>query len=300
MINLDKGFSMIQSFTELITECQEKNKKIYEIVLEQEYEMMQTPVDQIYEKMEFQLQAMENSVKRGLKGVISHSGLTGNDALKYSRYIAKGHSLLGNMLAHSVNNAIAVNEVNAAMGVICATPTAGSAGILPGVLTAVRDQLNMDRKAQLNFMLTAGICGMIIGNNANISGAQGGCQAEVGSASAMAAAALVEAAGGSPEMSAEAVAIALKNILGLSCDPVAGLVEIPCIKRNAIGVSNCFTAADLALAGVKSRIPCDEVIMAMARIGEMMPEALKETALGGLADTPTARKMRENLQKNKN
>ncbi len=290
---------MIQSFNELIAKCNQENKKIYEIALEQEWEIMQTTAEKIYEQMEFQLQAMENSVKKGLQGVISHSGLTGGDALQYSRYITEGHSLLGDMLAHSVNNAIAVNEVNAAMGIICATPTAGSAGILPGVLTAVRERLKLNRKAQLNFMLTAGICGMIIGNNASISGAEGGCQAEVGSASAMTAAALVEAAGGSPEMSAEAVAIALKNILGLSCDPVAGLVEIPCIKRNAIGVSNCFTAADLALAGVKSRIPCDEVIMAMNRIGEMMPEALKETALGGLADTPTARKMRENLQQHK-
>ncbi len=290
---------MIQSFSELVEKCKVENKKIYEIAIEQEWLSMQIPADKIYEQMEFQLQAMENSVQKGLLGVVSHSGLTGGDALKFSNYIEKSISLLGPMLSKSVNHAIAVNEVNAAMGIICATPTAGSAGILPGVLTAVREHLQMDRKAQLNFMLTAGICGMIIGNNASISGAEGGCQAEVGSASAMTAAALVEAAGGSPEMSAEAVAIALKNLLGLSCDPVAGLVEIPCIKRNAIGVSNCFTAADLALAGVKSRIPCDEVVMAMGRIGDMMPEALKETALGGLADTPTARKMRDELNKNR-
>lgn len=290
---------MIQSFSELVEKCKVENKKIYEIAIEQEWISMQISADKIYEQMEFQLQAMENSVQKGLLGVVSHSGLTGGDALKFSNYIEKGTSLLGPMLSKSVNHAIAVNEVNAAMGIICATPTAGSAGILPGVLTAVREHLQLDRKAQLNFMLTAGICGMIIGNNASISGAEGGCQAEVGSASAMTAAALVEAAGGSPEMSAEAVAIALKNLLGLSCDPVAGLVEIPCIKRNAIGVSNCFTAADLALAGVKSRIPCDEVVMAMGRIGDMMPEALKETALGGLADTPTARRMRDELNKNR-
>ncbi|NLJ69897.1 MAG: L-serine ammonia-lyase, iron-sulfur-dependent, subunit alpha [Clostridiaceae bacterium] len=287
---------MIKNFTELIEICRIEKLSIYQVALNQELRLFESSEQAIYEKMEFQLKAMENSVARGLEGVQSHSGLTGGDAKRMAVYLQKEKSLMGKMLAEAVNNAIAVNEVNAAMGIICATPTAGSAGVLPGVLTAIRQEFNLDRKAQLNFMLTAGICGLIIGNNASISGAEGACQAEIGSASAMTAAALVEAASGSPEMSVEAVAIALKNLLGLSCDPVAGLVEIPCIKRNAIGVSNCFTAAEMALAGIKSRIPCDEVVHAMCRIGEMMPEALKETALGGLADTPTARNMRRKIQ----
>ncbi|MGB4610516.1 MAG: L-serine ammonia-lyase, iron-sulfur-dependent, subunit alpha [Saccharofermentanales bacterium] len=287
---------MINNFAELIEICRKENLPIYQVVLNQESLLFEISEQEIYEKMEFQLLAMENSVVRGLKGVQSHSGLTGGDAKRMADYLQTKRPLMGRMLAEAVNNAIAVNEVNAAMGIICATPTAGSAGVLPGVLTAIKQEFNLDRKAQLNFMLTAGICGLIIGNNASISGAEGACQAEIGSASAMTAAALVEAAGGTPEMSIEAVAIALKNLLGLSCDPVAGLVEIPCIKRNAIGVTNCFTAAEMALAGIKSKIPCDEVVQAMGRIGKMMPEALKETALGGLADTPTARKMREQIK----
>ncbi len=286
---------MIDSFQELIDTCNDKKMKIYEVLLEQECAMHETKPEIIYEKMEFQLQAMENSIAKGIDGVISHSGLTGGDAKKYDLYLESGVSLMGEVLGRAINYAIAVNEVNAAMGIICATPTAGSAGVLPGVLMAVRDHFQLSRREQLNFMLSAGLCGMIIGNNASISGAEGGCQAEIGSASAMTAAALVEAAGGSVEMSAHAIAIALKNLLGLSCDPVAGLVEIPCIKRNTIGVSNCFTAADLALAGIESRIPCDEVVQAMGKIGDIMPEALKETALGGLADTPTARKMRDQI-----
>ncbi|NLZ70949.1 MAG: L-serine ammonia-lyase, iron-sulfur-dependent, subunit alpha [Clostridiaceae bacterium] len=287
---------MIQSFTQLLNTCREKNLTIPEIVLLQENEIMGLTSDEVYEQMEIQLQTMEKSIQNGLAGVRSHSGLTGGDAKKLSDYRKRKKNIMGDLLAAAVNYAIAVNEVNAAMGIICATPTAGSAGVLPGVLMAVRDEFQMSRKDQLNFMLIAGICGMIIGNNASISGAEGGCQAEVGSASAMTAAALTIAAGGSNEMAIEAVAIALKNLLGLSCDPVAGLVEIPCIKRNAIGVSNCFTAAEMALAGINSRIPCDEVVMAMGRIGDMMPEALKETAMGGLAMTPTALKMQAELK----
>jgi L-serine dehydratase len=193
-------------------------------------------------------------------------------------------------------NAVAINEVNASMGIICATPTAGSSGVVPGVLLAFRDRLKLDRRKQLDFLITSGGVGILIGNQASLSGAQGGCQAEVGSASAMAAAALVEAAGGTPLQSGHALAIALKNLLGLTCDPVASLVEVPCIKRNAIGAVNAIIAAEMALAGVESRIPVDEVIQAMGSIGRMMPVALRETALGGLAQTPTACRIMEMLQ----
>ncbi|MCK9918257.1 L-serine ammonia-lyase, iron-sulfur-dependent, subunit alpha, partial [Microbacteriaceae bacterium K1510] len=197
--------------------------------------------------------------------------------------------LSGPTLLNAVSMSVAVNEVNAAMGTIVATPTAGACGIVPGTLFAVSQKLNPSREEMVNYLFTAGAIGYCIANNAFISGAAGGCQAEVGSATAMAAAAIVEMAGGTPEQSAQAVAIALKNMLGLVCDPVAGLVEVPCVKRNAMGAAIATVAADMALAGIKSVIPTDEVIEAMYRIGCSMPTTLKETAQGGLAATQTGR-----------
>ena len=219
----------------------------------------------------------------------SVTGLTGGDAVLIQNYIAKGNSLAGDLLLDAVSKAVATNEVNAAMGTICATPTAGSAGVVPGTLFAVKNKLNPTREQMIRYLFTSGAFGFVVANNASISGAEGGCQAEVGSASAMAAAAIVEMAGGTPQQSSEAFAITLKNMLGLVCDPVAGLVEVPCVKRNAMGASNAVVAADMALAGVTSRIPCDEVIGAMYRIGQSMSPSLKETARGGLAATPTGK-----------
>ena len=211
------------------------------------------------------------------------------------KYIATGKSLAGELLLDAVSKAVATNEVNAAMGTICATPTAGSAGVVPGTLFAVKDKLQPTREEMIAFLFTAGAFGFVVANNATISGAAGGCQAEVGSAAGMAAAAIVEMAGGTPAQCAEAMAITLKNMLGLVCDPVAGLVEVPCVKRNALGASNAVVAADMALAGIKSRIPCDEVIEAMFKIGQGMPVALRETAQGGLAATPTGRMLEEKI-----
>lgn len=195
----------------------------------------------------------------------------------------------------AVSKAVATNEVNAAMGKICATPTAGSAGVVPGVLFGLKPRLEPSRKDMLNFLLTSGAFGFVVANNASISGAAGGCQAEVGSAAAMAAGATVELAGGTPQQSAEAFAICLKNMLGLVCDPVAGLVEVPCVKRNAAGASNAIVSADMALAGVTSRIPTDEVIEAMYKIGQTMPSALRETGRGGLAGTPTGQRLKQEI-----
>ena len=174
----------------------------------------------------------------------------------------------------AVSKAVATNEVNAAMGMICATPTAGAAGIVPGTLFAVKNKLNPTREQMINYLFTSGAFGFIVANNASISGAAGGCQAETGSAGSMAAAAIVEMAGGTPQQSAEAFSIVMKNMLGLVCDPVAGLVEVPCVKRNAMGAAKALVGADMALAGVVSRIPTDEVIEAMHRIGQSMPSAL--------------------------
>ncbi|MDY3962667.1 MAG: L-serine ammonia-lyase, iron-sulfur-dependent, subunit alpha, partial [Limosilactobacillus reuteri] len=208
---------------------------------------------------------------------------------------AKGKTLSGDVMMAAVENAIATNEVNAAMGVICATPTAGSSGTLPGALFMLEQRLGLSEDQMIRFLFTAGGLGLIIANHAGIAGATGGCQEEVGSASAMAAAAAVEAAGGSPEQSSQALAIALSNLLGLVCDPIAGLVEIPCVKRNAIGAGNALIAADMALAGCTSMIPADECISALDKVGRSMSVDLRETGLGGLAGTPTGQAIKAKI-----
>ncbi|MED3720262.1 L-serine ammonia-lyase, iron-sulfur-dependent, subunit alpha [Geobacillus stearothermophilus] len=280
---------MFRNVAELVALAEKEQIKIAEVMIRQEVGVSGRSREEIMAQMERHLEVMERAVERGLQGVVSRSGLTGGDAVRVQRYIEQGRFLSGETILDAVSKAMATNEVNAAMGVICATPTAGSAGVVPGTLFAVKERLNPTRKEMVEFLFTAGAFGYVVANNASISGAAGGCQAEVGSAAGMAAAALVELAGGTPAQAAEAMAIALKNMLGLVCDPVAGLVEVPCVKRNAMGAANAMIAADMALAGVKSRIPCDEVIEAMYRIGAAMPVALKETAQGGVAATPTGR-----------
>ena len=280
---------LFRSVRELVDRAEKEGKLISELMIEQEMMMSGRSREEIFIQMERNLTIMEEAVERGLRGVQSVTGLTGGDAVLIQNYIAKGNSLAGDLLLDAVSKAVATNEVNAAMGTICATPTAGSAGVVPGTLFAVKNKLNPTREQMIRYLFTSGAFGFIVANNASISGAEGGCQAEVGSASAMAAAAIVEMAGGSPQQSSEAFAITLKNMLGLVCDPVAGLVEVPCVKRNAMGASNAVVAADMALAGVTSRIPCDEVIGAMYRIGQSMSTSLKETARGGLAATPTGK-----------
>ncbi|MEH7524653.1 L-serine ammonia-lyase, iron-sulfur-dependent, subunit alpha [Bacillus sp. JJ1503] len=282
---------LFRNVAELVELAESKQVKIAEIMIQQEIEVTGLTREEIIAKMDRNLTVMEEAVERGLNGVTSVSGLTGGDAVLLQNYIKSGKSLSGNILLDAVSKAVATNEVNAAMGTICATPTAGSAGVVPGTLFAVKEVLNPTRMEMIEFLFTSAAFGFVVANNASISGAAGGCQAEVGSASGMAAASIVELAGGSPSQAAEAMAITLKNMLGLVCDPVAGLVEVPCVKRNAMGASNAMTAADMALAGIKSRIPCDEVIHAMFLIGQSMPSALRETAEGGLAATPTGRRL---------
>jgi L-serine dehydratase len=286
---------MFRNVAELVELAEQNNVKIAEIMIRQEIEVSGRSREDIIAQMDNNLTVMERAVERGLNGVKSHSGLTGGDAVLLQNYINSGKSLAGNLLLDAVSKAVATNEVNAAMGIICATPTAGSAGVVPGTLFAVKEKLNPTRMEMIEFLFTTAAFGFVVANNASISGAAGGCQAEVGSASGMAAAAIVEMAGGTPQQSAEGFAITLKNMLGLVCDPVAGLVEVPCVKRNAMGASNAITAADMALAGVTSRIPCDEVIGAMYAIGQTMPSALRETAEGGLAATPTGKRLEEEI-----
>lgn len=280
---------LFRNVRELVERAENENKFISEIMIEQEMIVSERTREEIMAQMFHNLDIMEAAVERGLNGVQSVTGLTGGDAVLIQAYMKSGKGLSGDFLLDAVSKAVATNEVNAAMGTICATPTAGSAGVVPGALFAVKNKLNPTKEEMVRFLFTAGAFGQVVANNAMISGAAGGCQAEVGSAAAMAAAAITEMAGGTPQQSAHAFSISLKNMLGLVCDPVAGLVEVPCVKRNAMGAANAMVSADLALAGVESRIPTDEVIDAMYRIGQTMPVALRETAQGGLAATPTGK-----------
>jgi len=280
---------MFRTVAELVEAAEKDNIFISEVMIRQEMDVKEKTREEVFNDMEKNLDIMENAIEESLKGVKSVTGLTGGDAVLIQNYLNEKTPLSGHLLLDAVSKAMGTNEVNAAMGTICATPTAGSAGCVPGTLFAVKNQLNPTREQMVRYLFTAGAFGFVVANNSFISGAAGGCQAEVGSAGAMASAAIVEMAGGTPQQSAEAFAMTLKNMLGLVCDPVAGLVEVPCVKRNAGGSSLAIVSADMALAGVTSRIPCDEVIGAMYRIGQTMPSTLRETGEGGLADTPTGR-----------
>ncbi|MBO8138602.1 MAG: L-serine ammonia-lyase, iron-sulfur-dependent, subunit alpha [Desulfotomaculum sp.] len=288
---------LFSTIEELINLAESKNLKISDIMIEQESASTGKDKDTIYQQMFNHLEIMESAVKRGLsKKVKSRSGIVKGDAKKLWAYTKSSRSLSGSIITEAVAMAVATAEVNACMGPVVATPTAGSCGVVPGCIFAVQNHLKVDKKDLVEALFTAGAIGLIIANNASISGAAGGCQAEIGSASGMAAAAVVQLAGGTPKQCANAVAIALKSMLGLVCDPVAGLVEVPCIKRNASGASLAIVAADMALAGVESVIPCDEVIDAMYRVGRSIPVTLRETSMGGLATTETARKIEKNLK----
>lgn len=287
---------MFYSIKELVEQANSRfDGHIAELMIATEMELSGRSRDEILHIMTRNLEVMKQSVIDGLTPSKSISGLTGGDAVKMDAYLKSGKILSDTTVLTAVRNAIAVNELNAKMGLVCATPTAGSAGCLPAVLTTAIDKLNLSEKEQLDFLFTAGAFGLVIGNNASISGAEGGCQAEVGSASAMSAAALVQAAGGSAFQASQAVAFVIKNMLGLICDPVAGLVEVPCVKRNALGSSFALVAADMALAGIESQIPVDEVVDAMYQVGSSLPTAFRETAEGGLAATPTGRRLQAQI-----
>lgn len=281
-------FTSLQSLLEL---AEKQQLPIHEIVIQSEVASSGRPREALMADMTRRLETMRASVEKGLAGPVhTLSGLSKGNAHKYFTSINQSlDALTGPWLSRAIARAMAVGEVNAGMGCIVATPTAGAAGVLPAVLLSLQEARGFKDEQLVDALFTAGGIGIVIVNRANISGAAGGCQAETGSASAMAAGAAVELLGGTPRQSAHAVALALSNQLGLVCDPVAGLVEVPCILRNAGAVAQCFTAVDLALAGVESLIPADEVIDAMERIGGRMDERFRETAQGGLAATPTGR-----------
>ncbi|MED3692068.1 L-serine ammonia-lyase, iron-sulfur-dependent, subunit alpha [Peribacillus butanolivorans] len=286
----------IQTMKELNEACQREEKSIGEIMLMMEAEKSGRDQQTIISMMEERLIKMKEAVDNGIKdATTAPSGISGGDALKMNDYVQQGKSLSGSYISNAMSFSLATSESNARMGVIVATPTAGAAGILPGVLFSLHKNDGTPYKDLVMGLFTASMLGLVIANRSFISGAAGGCQAEVGSATAMAAGTIVELKGGTPLQAVNATAIAMKSLLGLVCDPVAGLVEVPCIKRNVIGTSIAFSAADMSLAGIESRIPCDEVIEAMYKVGNDMPRTLRETALGGLAMTETGKQVKERL-----
>ena len=273
---------------ELVEAAASSHKKISEIVLEQQAGDMESTIEEVYATMESSFDVMRQSVISGLDETLrSPSGLSGGSAAKLKKTVEEGKNHYGHLLGNAISMALAVTEFNSCMGKIVAAPTAGSCGVIPAALISVMDEYDLPKSDIVMSLFTASAIGMVIAKCASIAGAEGGCQAEVGSASAMAAAALTEIFDGTPQMVSDSCAIALKNTMGLVCYPVAGLVEVPCIKRNAMGVANAFTASELACAGIKSVIPADEVILAMKQVGQLMSTSLKETAEGGLASTPT-------------
>ncbi len=285
-----------QSLSPLIEASVREGRPISQLVLAQQAAQMEVSEEEIYRQMEKNYRVMAACIEPGSrKNLRSTSGLTGGSAYKMRQVSESGKSLTGSLLSGALYRALAVSELNAAMGRIVAAPTAGSCGILPAAILTMEKERGLSERDCIMALFTASAVGMVIANTASLAGAEGGCQAECGSAAAMAAAAITELAGGTPEMVGHAVAIALKNILGLVCDPVAGLVEIPCIKRNASGVAGAFVAAELALAGIESAIPADEVIWAMKKVGDAMSSSLKETAEGGLAATPTGKKLHDQV-----
>ncbi|WP_210128353.1 L-serine ammonia-lyase, iron-sulfur-dependent, subunit alpha [Staphylococcus sp. GDY8P48P] len=288
---------MYHSMREIIDYAVAQNTTFAEMMIHEEMELKGISRDEVRALMKQNLDVMREALEKGLSGdgVKSVTGYTGHDAVKLDRYNEDYHALSGHDMVEALKGAISTNEVNAAMGIIYATPTAGSSGTIPGILFKLEKTHSLTEAQMIDFLFAAALCGKIIANNASVAGAIGGCQAEVGSASAIAAAAAVEIFGGTPEESGHAMALAISNLLGLVCDPVAGLVEIPCVMRNAIGSGNGLISADLALAGIKSRIPVDEVIEAMDRVGRNLPASLRETGLGGLAGTPTGEAIKKKI-----
>lgn len=286
------GFASID---ELLQQTKENDTSICRLMMAHEAQLEGVSEEAVFAQMLENWQIMQKSIERGIKEApVSKSGLVGGDGQRLYHY-SKGRTLCGQVINEAVSYALATAEVNASMGRIVACPTAGSCGIVPAVLESVQQSLNLTDEEVTMGLFTSAAIGSVVAFKSSVSGAVGGCQAECGTASAMAAAAAVELAGGSPEAAINAAAMVIKNVLGLVCDPVAGLVEVPCVKRNAMGASLALVCADMALAGITSRIPMDDVIMAMDMVAHALPVSLKETALGGLAATPSGQEIEKRV-----
>lgn len=273
----------------LLALCKKDKLPISEEMLIREIEISEKDRESVVKRMEDSYSVMKDAAKRALAGGIhSMGGLIGGESHLLSEYNNKGKTVSGKITARAAAYAIGVLEVNASMGLIVAAPTAGSSGVIPGTFLAVQEEYGFSDSQMTKALFNAGAVGYLITRNATVAGAEGGCQAEVGAASAMAASALTELMGGSPDQCLSAAACAIANLLGLVCDPVGGLVEAPCQNRNAIGASNALLCADLALSGISHFIPFDEMVDAMYRVGRSLPMELRETALSGCAATPTA------------
>lgn len=285
----------LDSVSEIIAASVSENKPIWELVIETDIENRGVTRENTIEKMTKAWHTMLNASENYNPERRSMSGLVGGQGEQMRAYAAENDTIGGDFTAQVIAEALAMGESNACMCRVVAAPTAGACGVMPAVLIPYYRRKQIPEERMIEAMLVASGIGAVIAFRASISGAAGGCQAEIGSASAMAAGALVTLRGGTPEQVGHAVAMALKNLMGLVCDPVAGLVEVPCVKRNVIGAMNAIAAADMALAGIESRIPVDEVIDAMGEVGRRLPVEFRETALGGLAATPTGKVVKEQL-----
>ena len=285
----------LDSMKEIFERSARENIPFWEIVLQYDMEERQVSRQASMAKMLSTWQAIQDAADSYTGTQRSVSGLVGGDGLKMRLYARRGESIGGEFMDEVIVQAISMAESNACMRRIVAAPTAGSCGVVPAVLLPLCEREHYTQHELLEALYVASGIGAVIAYRASISGAAGGCQAEIGTASAMAAGALVSLRGGTSEQIGHAVAMALKNLMGLVCDPVAGLVEVPCVKRNVIGAVNAISAADMALAGIESRIPVDEVIDAMGEVGRRMPVEFRETALGGLAATPTGKAVKERM-----
>lgn len=273
---------------ELLELCGQKNMKISAVMLQRECDETECSPESARGRMRTALDIMRASVCSPISEPRkSMGGLIGGEAAALDRHRKAGQSLCGSLLSNAVCYAMGVLEVNASMGLIVAAPTAGSSGVVPGLLLAMQDEYGLSDEAVIDALFNAAAVGYLAMRNATVAGAVGGCQAEIGVASAMAASAAVELMGGTPAQSLDAAGTVLMNMLGLVCDPVGGLVEYPCQSRNASGVANALIAADMALAGIRQLIPFDEMLEAMFKVGKKLPAELRETALGGCAATPT-------------
>lgn len=274
---------------ELLALCRQEQCTIAEVMLQREVQYYDTTEEEALSRMARSYSIMKDAVQEGQTAKLhSMGGLIGGEAKKISAHRKQQKALCGEIVSKAMSYAMGVLEVNASMGLIVAAPTAGSAGVIPGVFYALQEEYGFSDDEMVKALFNAGAIGYIITRNATVAGAEGGCQAEMGTAAAMAASSAVELMGGSPEQCLDAAGSVLSMMLGLVCDPIGGLVEAPCQKRNAAGATNALICAEMALSGVDNLIPFDEMVDAMYRVGRSLPYELRETALGGVAATPTA------------